>query len=476
MSDYSQTYLDRLSLSRPGSRLLEIVPCAIPIFLVKADVLLIERRPVGPVEEFVLKAIDQGFVVPAEISGILGLEEELIIETLVGLQREDLVFQVVRGGMREMRLTTRGAEILEGRLRESPARAQIRIGFDRLTWDVSAAAQGHLLRRTEMVASGLKELRPFQKRRVRTTDLSIDSVEKEVRSLRARAFKPTVLAIESIVRADRFFLAADVAIFEPLDGGRPQLSVLIDRRPSEQHESALERLGGLDVMEAEVGEPAPSPMEALARDYGEVLAEELAQSAPTAEQREQIRLERIATSGEEPEGAPVAGTPVGIPSLPTVQFIDTFEHRPLLQEALTTSKRRLVILSPWITAKVVNAGFLEQLSQLLRKGVRVHIGYGLEQRPGDRPVAQADEKAEAALATLATRFSNFTFVKLGNTHSKQLLFDDTHISGSFNWLSFQGDARKQYRHEESTVVRRKDLVDAKYTDLCERIEAALDDD
>ena len=157
-------------------------------------------------------------------------------------------------------------------------------------------------------------------------------------------------------------------------------------------------------------------------------------------------------------------------------FIDTFEHREYLHRALRSTKRRLVIISPWITAKVVNAGFLEQLAQLLRKGVKVHIGYGLEQRPGERPVTKADEKAEAALEALARRYKNFTFTKLGNTHSKQLLFDGTHVCGSFNWLSFQGDQRREYRHEESTVVRRPDLVDEKYADLCRRVEQGLPDE
>lgn len=478
MTQYSQAFLDKLSISRPGSRLIEIIPCAVPAYIVKAEVLLLEHRPVGPVEEFALKAIDQSFVVPAEIAGILGLEEALVIETLSGLQREELVHQVIRGGMRELRLTPHGALVLESHLKEAPARTEVRIGFDRLIWSVSTAVQGHLLRRNEVELRGLKELRPRFKRRVRIDDLSIDDIEREVRALKGRGTKATVLAVENIVRAETFFLEADVAIFEPGDGGQPQLAVLVDRRPSEVHESSLETLGGLSYMETELAEPAPDPKQLLTRDYGSEIAGELAAQATTPEEREQRRIARVEALGDEDRltrdedfSPPVAPDPV-----PTVEFIDTFEHREYLQRALRSTSRRLVIISPWIAASVVNTGFLESLGQLLRKGVRVHIGYGLEERPDDRPMSKADKKAEESLQALSHRYENFTLVKLGNTHSKQLLFDDTHVCGSFNWLSFVGDRRRTYRHEESTVVRRHDLVEMKYLDLCERLDRSEDDE
>lgn len=469
---YSQAFLDRLSVSRPGSQLLEVVPCALPAYVVKAEVLLLEQRPIGPLEEFALKAIDQGFVVPIEIGGILGLEDGLVIETLSNLQREDLIYQVMVGGMRELRLTRHGAQVLESRLRDAPARETVRIGFDRLVWSVSTAAQSYLLRRAEVEEQGLTELRPRMKRRVRVDDLNLVEVQREVKALRARGTQPTVLAVDRIVRAETFFIAADVAIFDPEDGGEPQLSVLIDRHASDPHESALASLGGLAFMEAEITDPGPDARQVLTGEYGSDVASELSAQAETAEERQQRRIARVqalddASYVAERELAPVE-PPTSRP--PTVEFIDTYEHREYLQAALRTAQRRLVIVSPWIAATVVNTGFLESLGQLLRKGVRVHIGYGLEQRPGDRYVSRADERAEEALKALARRHGNFTLVKLGNTHSKQLLFDDTHVSGSFNWLSFSGDRRRTYRHEESTVVRREDLVELKYSDLCARLE------
>jgi len=475
MSSERKRLLDRLSTSRPGYRLIDVIDSAIPVFSVRADVLLIERRPIGPIDEFVLKSIDQGLNTPAEIHSLLGLEKALVLETLVELQRNDYVTQ--RGEHRELILTERGNVLLDEKLREAPTREQAWIGFDRLAWKVTAEAQQTLMRPAELEASGRSEIPPRLKRRVTIKDLDIDEIGRVVRSIRARSEKPTVLGVDRIIRANRFYLPADLAIFESIAGGDAQVSVLVDGRPSPKHESEIEKNGGLDFIGGALASEQADPMESLREDYGPAVAKDLAQSAPSAAEKEADPNERVTAAPMEGVSTGTAdASPPPSDSPPTdVQFIDTFEHREYLDRALSETQHRLVIISPWITSNVVNRGFQERLLQLLRRGVHVHIGYGLEQRPGDRKVSRADLAAESALVKMSERWEDFVLVKLGNTHSKQLLFDDTHVSGSFNWLSFQGNRSREYRHEESTVVRIKRKVDAKYEDLCERLERTLAD-
>ncbi len=406
------------------------------------------------------------------------MSHDLVTSVIVDLQKEDLVKQVVIHGHREMSLTTHGSAVLESHFREAPSREQIRIGFDRLRWDITAEAMGELMKPIELQEQGRLELKPKKKQRVHDSDLSLDSIDREYFALRSKTAKPLLIAVASIDRTNRMFLPAELAIFESLDGGEPQLAVIIDGRPSEEHETALMQLGGLGFLGIEVGKPAPPPISALKEDYNEQVVQALVTEAPSREQREQERLARIAAAFDAQESmtpeviSPVVHNTTGLHTS-QVEFIDTYEHQPYLRRALTETKERLVIFSPWISAQVVNKGFLEQLRQLIQRGVRVHIGYGLNQRPGDRRVSFEDEKAEEKLQKMAERFPNFTLVNLGNTHSKQLLFDDVHISGSFNWLSFQGSRHKEYRHEESTVIRKSRIVDAKYIDLCARIDGAL---
>ena len=59
-----------------------------------------------------------------------------------------------------------------------------------------------------------------------------------------------------------------------------------------------------------------------------------------------------------------------------------YEHPRLLEKALNGSQDRLMIISPWIRAQVVNQDFLRKLKDTLKRGVKVYIGYGIaEKRP-----------------------------------------------------------------------------------------------
>jgi hypothetical protein len=60
-----------------------------------------------------------------------------------------------------------------------------------------------------------------------------------------------------------------------------------------------------------------------------------------------------------------------------VRYLKVFDHPPLLEEALTQATERLMIISPWIGACVVDAMFLKKITRLCATGVKVYIGYGI---------------------------------------------------------------------------------------------------
>jgi hypothetical protein len=62
-----------------------------------------------------------------------------------------------------------------------------------------------------------------------------------------------------------------------------------------------------------------------------------------------------------------------------IRNLYTRDHSPLLEEALNQSRERLMIISPWIKADVVDKDFLEKLEALLKRNVAVFIGYGNQQ-------------------------------------------------------------------------------------------------
>jgi hypothetical protein len=64
----------------------------------------------------------------------------------------------------------------------------------------------------------------------------------------------------------------------------------------------------------------------------------------------------------------------------------------------------------------------------------------------------------------------FNLARLKNTHAKILIFDQTWVATSFNWLSFRGDPSRTYRMEEGTMVRIPTLVDREYERYIELIK------
>ena len=123
-----------------------------------------------------------------------------------------------------------------------------------------------------------------------------------------------------------------------------------------------------------------------------------------------------------------------------VKAIETFEHPGYLQDALNKSGRRLIIVSPWLRAAVIDRAFMSKLENLLDGGVEVHIGWGISSSEQEEP--NADRSVLRRLEELGTRFRSLNVCRLGNTHSKVLISDDRYvIVTSFNWLSFRGDLR-----------------------------------
>jgi len=149
---------------------------------------------------------------------------------------------------------------------------------------------------------------------------------------------------------------------------------------------------------------------------------------------------------------------------PTLSHIRCQDHPMLLQDALLNSKDRLLIISPWIRDGVVTDRFVQKLDALLRSGVKVYIGYGLEEgNANEKP--SITPNAESALTGLTKRHPGFTFIKVGNTHRKMLVCDQRFaVVTSFNWLSYKGDARGKPRDEVGICIRKPEYIEQSFQD------------
>ena len=145
-------------------------------------------------------------------------------------------------------------------------------------------------------------------------------------------------------------------------------------------------------------------------------------------------------------------------------FLRVYDHPVYLEEALTRARERLLIISPWITASIVNDDFRRKLAKLSQAGVQIYIGYGITD-DGQRRKNPRDEVAERDLLRLASTLENLKVKKLGDTHAKVLAYDRKWVVvGSFNWLSYKGDRNRPYRDEQSILLRMPSMVDRKFAE------------
>jgi hypothetical protein len=97
--------------------------------------------------------------------------------------------------------------------------------------------------------------------------------------------------------------------------------------------------------------------------------------------------------------------------------------------------------------------------------VRVDIAHGYEDG------SKSDQRAIDKLERLARRYPDLMKVtRLKNTHAKVLIFDDTCVTTSFNWLSFKGALDRTYRMERGNFVRSQEHVDKEYETCLEIVQ------
>jgi phosphatidylserine/phosphatidylglycerophosphate/cardiolipin synthase-like enzyme len=142
----------------------------------------------------------------------------------------------------------------------------------------------------------------------------------------------------------------------------------------------------------------------------------------------------------------------------TITPVTVHEHPSLLADAVSNARDRVLIICPWITDQVIDKPALASLEKLLKRNVRLFIGYGIDD--DDR---KKKKKIPDGLLQLASQYDNFELRDFGDTHEKVLIKDDEFVvEGSFNWLSFRGDPERKLRRERSLKVTDPAFVEKEF--------------
>ncbi len=459
--------------NRPGFRLVDYAEVGLPIYRIRIQAVLLDHKKIPPIEEFILKALNSGLTSAEEISEFLGLELIIINAGLAELLRTDNISLLAPPSSRRqvLALTQKGKSTLHEAELVTPEERTLEIEFDGLLRKPFFRPPVYPLKPLELKDSGMKEIPPFPTKRPEVENLDLQEVGNVIRQQGDAAdHKKDLLAIKAIDYRQRFFMPAVALVFKANSGDEIQVAFVLDGRITEDHERAFAQAGGPKkigieqsvnsvaqnqtdgIVEPEITSEIPphkevekitksvsvahSELEDLKADLDGADNEE--DKISVQEKIEEVS-ERLNQSKSELQALPV-------------RQLEVYDHPPLLHEAITDSQERLMIISPWIRAGVVNRKFVQEFEKMLKRGVQAYIGYGIAKEE-DPNRYQSDIQAERDLKNLSKKYHNFSFVRFGDTHAKVIIMDSKFaVQSSFNWLSFRGDPNKTFRDEAGVCI------------------------
>ena len=466
--------------SRGGYRLADFAEVALPIYSLNVQALTLAHKRLPPIEEFILKCLALNITSIEGIREFLGLEDEVIKSALVTLAQTESIALTAPRGRQAWALTGKGRATLDTAELVSPEERTFSLHFDIITRKPILYRFQKPFKHKEALEEGLKEIELGPRKHPQTNEISPSAIEKILKATPGLTDqRRDILAVRSLSNIKPFYIRALVLVYRGNDADDVQIAFVIDGKLSEEHELAFARSEELyklakslsldpvekqeiEIVLASLG-PAPKEAEELRQftDTAEAQVAEavqLLESAETQADRE-VLCQKLQSAESELKRLKEEAKKVQIRNLYVA------DHPPLLEDALTSAKSRVMIISPWIKRQIVNETFIRRLERLLAAGVCVYIGYGISEQPTENPLPQ-DAAAVAELQAVAAKYPDFCLRRLGNTHAKVLIKDSEFAAiTSFNWLSFKGDPRRTFRDEQGTLLQGSHLVNQKFTEL-----------
>lgn len=474
--------------SKPGFQLIDFTQVALPVFVVPIDAIVIASKPLALVDEFALRSIAEEIDTLDDLSGFLGLDGPFVKKRLGELIGQDLVAYGPSedSGSPKAKLTAKGSEALKKVMVVQPKRESFTLSIDGITRQALVSRPRRLLPVRDVRAFGLLEIRAFpvdkapEFSEIVQLDLTaaLASGPKKDKSIQR------VMSLVHMGKRFRRFREATMLVFRAERGKQIHVEFFLDGRRHPALNEAFARHDGVKALH--IQEQAEASVERTKQEIETVwpnfnCSQQSKEATALRSKLQPIisqvgnleaRIEEKEVSIEDAKSrAEIEKLKAEVARLRTekanverdlnsqeTRYLEVQEHRPMFERSLTTAQRRLLIISPWIRDAVLNSIRLGKLRTLVEKGVEVFIGYGLGE--DDKPGRDKGDTAIEFLQQLVKRHSNLHFHELGDTHAKILLVDDQYaVVGSFNWLSFEGSARRDFREEMSLRTNKKDEIE-----------------
>ncbi|MEG1256425.1 hypothetical protein [Clostridium sp.] len=131
----------------------------------------------------------------------------------------------------------------------------------------------------------------------------------------------------------------------------------------------------------------------------------------------------------------------GTSSKLTLRMVRGGEIKKEFDKCLNAVKKYLYIQSPWISDYVVDNKMIEVFKNLVNKNCKIFISWGIARDINKEDRKPAQELIDQLRSIKGPNGMPGVFIYwVGNHHNKEIIVDDnSHLAGSFNWLSYRGD-------------------------------------
>jgi len=461
---------------RPGFHLVDFEEVALPVYVLSLRVITLAHKKVAPIEEFVLRSVATGMSSQDDVAAFLGLQSNVVRGALVSLaQAESLALAGVAGSRAQaLLMTQKGRAVLEDSELIVPEEQSFSVHFDGLLRRVELFRWTELMQPKEVRERGLLEIPSFPARKPIVSDLKLPEVEQLIRSTGVVGDqRRDLLAIRGIERATRLFRDAVALVYAADYGNEVQVSFATDTKVLDDHERAFAMAGGVKKMGINTASLFGDNEHLLpdldsglvsvmaSEDRVEALQEEISKADLAVQQnlRDLERAEsvsaRISLSGRLEETRAILAEKQSELERFQVRELCCYDCPALVEEALANVKNRLVIVSPNVTAKVLNRDVLRRLQELLNSGVMIYIVIGPDS--GQGPVK--DQAAVQNLMDIA-RTDTRLFVRRDSGIRHSILgVDNLFVAMAFfEWLGHTGDYHRGFSRRRGVIVRDPDRV------------------
>ncbi len=156
-----------------------------------------------------------------------------------------------------------------------------------------------------------------------------------------------------------------------------------------------------------------------------------------------------------------------IKKCPETTVIEMQDHPVILKLALQGATSHIIINSPWIRDDVVDNEFKQNLESALCRGVNILIVYGMATNNKHQNKPDISKKAKDFFERLKKSYDKgFCLQKSEGNHAKVLICDEKFmVISSYNWLSFPGEKTNSVRIETGTIIKNCDEIDKKAESL-----------